>query len=284
MSLLNKMIFGKENIKLPPTRFRQFFFIIKENFLLLFYCGIISFAFLAPTLYIVMSSYSRYYQMITSSSSIDASKILELLISTGSILILTITLIGIGYAGMYNVIIKLIFNEGATIKDYFLGIKKNIIKFILIYFIEGLLIFFAILNYASYYYISELNKYIKLFSLIISFIFLLIYLLIKPFLIVLLAIFKNKFSNVLKNTFVLMISKLFTSIFILILTNVLYFFLLIFIGAPLIIDMILIILFQFSYSTLINSLFVINTYENLIDKKTYKNIYHKGLEDYIENE
>ncbi len=284
MSLLKKMIFGNENRKLPTTRFKQFFFIIKENFLLLFYCGIISFAFLAPTLYIVMSSYSRYYQMITNSSSIDASKILELLISTGSILILTITLIGIGYAGMYNIVIKLIFNEGATIKDYFLGIKKNIIKFIIIYFIEGLLIFFTILNYASYYYINEINKYIKLFALIISFIFLLIYMLIKPVLIVLLAIFKNKFSNVLKNSFILMISKLFTSIFLLILTNILYFLLLIFIGTPLIIDMILIILFQFAYSTLTNSLFVINTYENLINKETYKSIYHKGLEDYIENE
>lgn len=280
MSIFNKFLFGNDNIQLPQTRFKQLFYIIKQNFLLLFYSGIISFIFLMPTLYVVMSSYSRYYQLISSSNEIDANKILELFYSTGSLLIITIPIAGIGFAGMYNIIIKLVFNDGASLKDFFKGIKKHFLMFLLIYLVEGLLLFFLLFNYATYYYVFQINKYIRLFSLIISIIFLTLYLLIKPFLIVLLLIFKNKLTNIIKNSFLLMFSKFFKSILILLIDNVLYFLLLFFIGAPLIITMILIILFQFSYSSLINALFVIDTYEQLVDKSNYIEIYHKGLEDF----
>ena len=108
--------------------------------------------------------------------------------------------------------------------------------------------------------------------------------LVKPFILVQLMIFKNNKLQLIKNSFLLMISKLLHALFIFIITNFLYALLLIFIGAPLIITMILIIMFQNVYSSLINVLFVINTYEGLIDKNDYKEIYHKGLKDYEESQ
>lgn len=282
MSLFNKLMFGNDKIKLPETRFKQFFYIFKENLLLLFYTGLFSFLFLAPTIYIILSTYTRYYKLITS-ESINSSEIMQLLLSCGILLIFSISFLGIGISGIYNIIIKLAFNEGARFKDYFIGIKQNILKFLIIYFIEGVLIFFLLLNYGAYYFLP-INKYMKLFALIISTLFLLIYMLVKPFILVQLMVFKNNKIQLIKNSFLLMISKLIPALFIFIITNFLYALLLIFIGAPLIITMILIIMFQNVYSSLINVLFVINTYEGLIDKNDYKEIYHKGLKDYEESQ
>ena len=84
---------------------------------------------------------------------------MQLLLSCGVLLIFSISFLGIGISGIYNIIIKLSFNEGARFKDYFIGIKQNIFKFLIVYFIEGVLLFFLLLNYGDYYFLP-INKYI----------------------------------------------------------------------------------------------------------------------------
>lgn len=271
---MKKEIYEKE-IKQPTTRLKQFFYLYKENFLLLFYVGIFFSFFLLPTLFVAMNLYLNYYEQITN-EIIQKEELLQTILSGGVLFLFTLPFLGIGYSGVFYISIKLIFNEGATFKDFFIGIKKNIFLFLILYFIEGILLFFLLLNSYAYYFLP-INPYIKLFSLIISVLFLIVYLLIRSFIIIQTLLFNNKKIQIIKNSFIFMISRLFPSILIFIMTHFFYFLLLVLIGVPLIFDMIFILLFQGTYQTFIESLFVIDTIERYIDPKLYPDLYHKGL-------
>ena len=117
MSMIKNMITGSDKKKnLPPNRFLQFFYIIKENFLLLFYSSITYFVFILPLIYILLSSYLRFVSQLNT-ENIDSNSLLNTIIACGVLLIPCIIISSIGATGIHSVIIKLIYDEGCLYKD-----------------------------------------------------------------------------------------------------------------------------------------------------------------------
>ena len=115
--------FKSKAMPLPPNRFLQFFYIIKENFLLLFYTSITYFFFNIPLIYILLSTYLKYRDALN--NKISNTKIFEILLTGAFLLVPASIILSIATIGMHNVIKKLSYNEPTQYKDFFIGIKER---------------------------------------------------------------------------------------------------------------------------------------------------------------
>lgn len=278
MAMLKKMIIGSnKNKELPPNRFLQFFYIIKENFLLLFYCSITYFVFILPLIYCLLSSYLNYTTLLNSDSP-DSTKLFNLIFTCGVLLIPCILLSSIGEIGIYGIIKKLVYDEACLYKDFFKTIKIYFKKGIVIYVLIAIFTFLLFLNYGSYLYLS-INPIFKLIAFIVTIILFSLFMLIKPFYLMQVMNFENDTLSTIKNSFTIMFSKLFLNIAMNILSCSLYITLFFFTGVFNIIFTIIIIVFGGAFSTLINYLNTISVIEKVVDKENLKELYKKGLKE-----
>ena len=280
MSMIKNMITGSDKKKnLPPNRFLQFFYVIKENFLLMFYSSITYFVFILPLIYILLSSYLRFVAQLNT-ENIDSNSLLNTLVACGVLLIPCIIISSIGATGIHSIIVKLIYDDGCLYKDFFKGIKKNYKKFFPIYLFIAIFSFLLIVNYGVYFFVKTLNPTFKLITLILTIILLIMCLLIKPFYILQVLLFDNSNNKVVKNSLTLAIARLIPNILMFILSIILYVTLFFFSSYLLAINIVLLILFGGAFSTLINMLNAVSVLEKSIEPSQYKTLYHKGLADY----
>lgn len=278
MAMFKKMIIGSnKNKELPPNRFLQFFYIIKENFLLLFYCSITYFVFILPLIYCLLSSYLNYTTLLNSDSP-DSTKLFNLIFTCGVLLIPCILLSSIGEIGIYGIIKKLVYDEACLYKDFFKTIKIYFKKGIVIYVLIAIFTFLLFLNYGSYLYLS-INPIFKLIAFIVTIILFSLFMLIKPFYLMQVMNFENDTLSTIKNSFTIMFSKLFLNIAMNVLSCSLYITLFFFTGVFNIIFTIIIIVFGGAFSTLINYLNTISVIEKVVDKENLKELYKKGLKE-----
>lgn len=150
------------NESLPKTRREQYFQIVKDNFPLLFKIGLICLLFLTPFIitFFLKESYLRGISN-DSSLNIDEQKSLYLSFEMifNAIYIACTMIFFIGFGGILKIVRRLIWNEPIFFKeDFFLGIKENIVQFLLIGFVIGALNFSYLFLYRmldeSYRYIS----------------------------------------------------------------------------------------------------------------------------------
>lgn len=277
MSLFKKTIIGNDKKKeLPPNRFLQFFYLIKENFLLLFYSSLTYFVFLLPLIYILISSYMNYSSLINQ-ENIDSQTLLSSIFASASLLIPCILLLSIGDTGMHYVIKKIAYNEGCLYKDFFIGIKKYFKKIFLYYVLISVFLFLVIINYGCYYFVEDLNPIFKLVVFVICCILFAFSILAKPYFILQKMIFNNTNIQTMKNSLVLAVAKLIPNLLFLLLSSVLYLTLFFFKNYLLALNIVILIIFGGAYSTLITVLNSIDKLEKSIDPNEYKEIYHKGL-------
>ena len=103
---------------LPPNRFLQFFYLIKENFLLLFYSSITYFIFSLPLIYILLSTYVRYTNEINN-EIINNTKLFEILLIGGLLLIPAMLIFSLSTIGMHTIVKQISYNEPTKFTDFF---------------------------------------------------------------------------------------------------------------------------------------------------------------------
>jgi len=265
-----------EEESLPKTRREEFFYIFRNNYLLLTNASLLYFVFLLPLIYIELSTYMNYSNLLNSESR-SASELFSIALN-GSIISLPMFLIlSIGSAGINYIISKLTLGGSAKFIDFFRGIKENWLSFLIIYSFFWLFIFLFILNYVSYFYLG-INPIFKLILWILAGILLFFFLLIKPYLLFQVIIFKSGFIQTLKNAWILGTHKLYKNILATLFSNVLFVGLFFFKGTYLIINIIVIIMAEGAIQSLANFLNCINILETSLNKESLGNLYHKGLE------
>ena len=285
--IVNKALYGKDNkddftnIMLPPTRKKQFLYILKNNWMNLFYLNLIVFIFFLP--------FIAYYAM----STIYISKIVSSLESKDYLLQLFpiscfqylplafLLIIGfIGASGANFVIRKMLFDEVIDFKnDFKKGIKYSWKQYAFLGFVLGLIL--LINNYAS--------QYVLLLGLD-PFIAIVLYVLVLiVFIILLISIMymANLSTLYVMNNFMLIKSGLLLSIKELP-RNILVFaasFLPIFIWVSFsyifvkIITPILLIIFGFSLILLAFCELSMFSFDKYINEKSYPDFYRKGLRE-----
>lgn len=278
MGLFN---YNGKSMPLPPNRFLQFFYLIKENFLLLFYTSITYFIFNLPLIYILISTFIKYRNLLENSAT--SNELFSTLLSASLLIIPAMLILSIATTGMHYIIKKISYNEATLYKDFFLGIKENILDLAPLYIADAIFSAMIIINYAIYLYL-DINPIVKLIALIISMIIFILIKLIKPFYMAQNLIFENNKIQQIKNSITFATVKLIRNIGILLLSNLLIILILLLPEKLRVVAMVISIILGGAYNLLIshlNSLYIIEKY---INKDNYQEIYHKGLIDFYKKD
>ena len=259
------------NGALPISRLDQFKIILKEHFFDVLICSIYTFIFFIPTLlWVIFTTYFELFQV---------QSIFNTLVIYG-VLIITIIIQGLGYAGGFYYFKRLAHNEGSNIHiDFFKGIQKNGKSFALIFMLIGIGYFLLHLVSESLLVLDALPIKPVIF-IGIEYAILLIILIVSIFVMTQTIFYSGTFSQFFKNGFKFMIGTIFKTLGIAIMF-LLPFILLEFIGNFYVTLIVLIscLVFYFGFSELVVLLYTLEIYDKAINKKQFPEIYRKGIQN-----
>jgi len=260
---------------LPTDRTRQFFFMIRHHFLLLFDYSLTFFLFQIPFYLVLIGFYIPYVNLLNAETH-TASALFSLLFEAGLTAIPALGVFGIGGAGIYGAIGKLLCENDASYKDFFLSIKKNWRGFLLAFLLNALLFFLALLNYAAFLYVDA-NVNLKLIGLCASLLLLGLFLLARPYLLFQIVFFENGFGQRLKNSLILSLGKLFSSLSLFFASYGLFIAMMFSPMTAISIELVFQIIIGSSLSVLLNLEMVFANFETRLGREQMANLYRKGL-------
>lgn len=270
---LKKSIIGDgEEKQLPKTRFKQTFFLLKENFGYLFVCGIISFVFSVPSfVFLFIFSYQK--------NSIDmsvSSNVLSFYATTFLYLIPCVAISGIGFVSLLYLIREIAVGNERGFAVYFEGMKKYFLLGFLCFLLIGVsqfFMFFDIVYYSCSIY-SIFLKSLLVFAGVLQFSIVLLFVM---FVICLTLNYQLKFKDLMKNSLVFTFRTFFRSLVIICLAILPWAGFLFSSGVFSIIYANLLLMCGFNCSALIVNQYTLYLFDKLINKEIFKDSYRRGL-------
>lgn len=281
MSILSK----KPSVAtLPKSREKQFFFIIKNNWLTIFYVSFLYCVSLFPLCFFGGLNYIHYTNLLKSGSS--SSELFSTLVYSALILLPCFLFLSLGSAGAYGYFGETLKTNDAGLKIFFRSIKKNALPFLLLYFAEALLFFLLVFNYAFYLYVPFNSPLLKLILLIVSILFAFLFFLAKPYFVIQILFFKTSFIALVRNSFLLPFSRLFHSLTTFLSSSIFYICFFFWPIDYLYILIVLFVIFGGAISLLFSLSFNFSSLEKSLPKEQLGTLYRVGLlnEDQKETE
>lgn len=261
----------------PESRGKQFFYIVKHNWLTIFYVSLLYFVALFPLCFLLGLAYIRYSNLLASGTGTSKQLFLTLLFAV-AVSFPCFLFLSVGAAGTYGYFGEAMKTNDEAFSTFWRSIKKNWLPFMLLYLAEGLLFALALLNYGFYLYVS-FNAMAKLLFLIVSCILLLLFALAKPYFVIQILFFETSFSSLVKNSLLLPFSRLLHSLSTLFASSLFYVLFLFWPVDYLFILVVLFIVFGGAISLLFSLLFNFSSLEKSLPKEQLGKLYHLGLKD-----
>jgi len=274
---MKKDIYSKDPSPLPSSRSKQFIFLIRNHFLLLFASSMTFFLFLIPLFLSGSIFHIQFNGLIRSDSPSSHSLFLSLLFGGASIGV-SIIFAELGACGLNGIVSKLMINNGAKYQDYWLSIKNEWLSFLIYGLIEGILIFLVFGAYAIYMY-QSFSAVLKLISLIASCLLLFLFWLGKPYFYIERFYFDNSIFLSIKASIELGIAGIFLNLALLVASNALLVAMLFSPWIAISIEMLLFILFGGAFNSLLNLVFAFDYLEKKLPRTALGSLYHKGLDE-----
>lgn len=268
---IENLIIGKSNCDLPKTRKQQFKILTKDNFFKLLKYSLFIGLFIIPIIVIkIIFSYSI-------ADMADSNKIFVYLYRESFINVFLITLVSIPVSGVSYIIRKKVWNDSILSESIFTGIKKEIKRFVFIFFIIGLSNF--IFQTGSYYYGNifigqSIIKNVLTFINVIQFIFILI---LSMYMITMTTRYNLSFKDLILNSFKLSIKFLFKNLLAIFIILLPWIILQILPPAYQVVVVIVISPLYYSLSILLIYEYTAYIYDEHINKEKFTDIYKKGL-------
>ena len=180
-------------VTLPSSRGKQFFYILKQNWLTIFYVSLFYFIALLPLLFFVGLSYIHYSASLEGGSS-TGEQLFSLILLTIGISLPCFLFLSIGAAGAYGYFGETLQHNDVGFSFFWKSIKKLWLLFLLLYFAEWVFFTFTLFNYGFYLYV-DFSAPAKLAFLIISCLLLFLFALAKPYFIIQILFFKTPFIS-----------------------------------------------------------------------------------------
>lgn len=265
---------------IPSSRGKQFFYILKQNWLTIFYVSFLYFVASLPLLFFVGVSYIHYSASLEGGGS-TGEQLFSLILLTIGISLPCFLFLSIGAAGAYGYFGEALQHNDAGFSSFWKSIKKFWLPFLLLYFAEWVFFAFTLFNYGFYLYV-DFSAPAKLAFLIISCILLFLFSLAKPYFILQILFFKTPFISLVRNALLLPFTRLFHSLSTLFVSNLFYVLFLFWPMGYLFILVVLYIIFGGAVSILFSLLFNFSSLEKNLPKEQLGRLYHGGLNDSLE--
>lgn len=267
---------------IPSSRGKQFFYILKQNWLTIFYVSLLYFVASLPLLFFVGLSYIHYSASLEGGSS-TGEQLFSLILLTIGISLPCFLFLSIGAAGAYGYFGEALQHNDAGFSSFWKSIKKFWLPFLLLYFAEWVFFAFTLFNYGFYLYV-DFSAPAKLAFLIISCILLFLFALAKPYFVIQILFFKTPFISLVRNALLLPFTRLFHSLSTLFVSNLFYVLFLFWPMGYLFILVVLYIIFGGAVSILFSLLFNFSSLEKNLPKEQLGRLYHVGLNDSLGEE
>ncbi len=265
---------------LPSTRKEQFLYLHRYYFNILSFLSYFTFLYFLPFIgYFIFFQYQIAY--LTKEG--DTSALLSFITYYSSIFIPLVMLPIIGLSGSFYVTNRMTLDLPTSVKDYFHGIKENIIRSLLPAFLLSLSFYLLYLDLAYSIYYTDMIKGLRILLNIVA-ILQFIFCSNFSFLFMTQNVRYNlKMKDLIKNSFLLSFSKFYLSSFILLLAYlplIIYLFLIVFTmnHVVIVIGFVLLFLLYFSYFTLLLQEYHQYLYDEIIHKTNITNEYRRGLQ------
>lgn len=268
---IENLIIGNNNCDLPKTRKQQFKNLIKDNFFKLLKYSLFIGLFIVPIIIVkIIFSYSIV-------DMTDSNKIFVYLYRESFINVFLITLVFVPVSGVSHIIRKKVWNDSILSESVFTGIRKEIKRFIFIFFIIGISNF--IFQTGSYYYSNMFDgkaiiKNVLVFINVIQFIFILI---LSMYMITMTTRYNLTFKDLILNSFKLSIKLLFRNCLVIFIILFPWIILQILPPAYQVVVVIVISPLYYSLSILFIYEYTAYIYDKYINKEKFSDIYKKGL-------
>lgn len=269
-------------VTLPSSRGKQFFYILKENWLTVFYVSLLYFVASFPLIFFVGLSYIHYSASLEGGSS-TGEQLFSLILLTIGISLPCFLFLSIGAAGAYGYFGETLQHNDVGFSFFWKSIKKLWLPFLLLYFAEWVFFAFTLFNYGFYLYV-DFSAPAKLAFLIISCLLLFLFALAKPYFIIQILFFKTPFISLIRNALLLPFTRLFHSLSTLFASSLFYVLFLFWPMGYLFILVVLYIIFGGAVSLLFSLLFNFSSLEKNLPKEQLGRLYHAGLNDSLEEE
>lgn len=282
---LNKYLIGdpKRGIPRPNNRRSQIFYLLRHYFPLIIFGSVFAIFFIAPLFIVLMVGSGMMANAISLSPEYEASIILTYNFWVYLIAIPFFILFGCGITGFSNVVKRLALEQGASLFDFYLGIKENFKHILIVYLIFGVSTW-SLMNGVSVMNVNATNLPSFLYGFVVS---LLIVQFVLAFLFaftsqMMMLFYETKILGFLKNNFSIMIRKL----FIIIPFSLIGFGIWIvpaFIGG--IAQIVVLVILAFigpTVSCFCYGLFGAFFTDKYINDELYPESYHRGLSDFID--
>ena len=267
-------------VVLPSNRGKQFFYILKQNWLTIFYVSFLYFVASLPLLFFVGLSYIHYSASLEGGSS-TGEQLFSLILLTIGISLPCFLFLSIGAAGANGYFGETLQHNDVGFSSFWKSIKKLWLPFLLLYFAEWVFFAFTLFNYGFYLYV-DFSAPAKLAFLIISCILLFLFALAKPYFVIQILFFKTPFISLVRNALLLPFTRLFHSLSTLFVSNLFYVLFLFWPMGYLFILVVLYIIFGGAVSILFSLLFNFSSLEKNLPKEQLGRLYHVGLNDSLE--
>lgn len=261
----------EKSATIPSSRGKQFFYILKQNWLTIFYVSLLYFVALFPLIFFMGLSYIHYSASLEGGSS-TGEQLFSLILLTIGISLPCFLFLSIGAAGAYGYFGEALQHNDAGFSSFWKFIQKLWLPFLLLYFAEWVFFALTLFNYGFYLYV-DFPASAKLAFLIISCILLFLFALAKPYFVIQILFFKTPFISLVRNALLLPFTRLFHSLSTLFVSNLFYVLFLFWPMGYLFILVVLYIIFGGAVSILFSLLFNFSSLE-----KTFQ---RNNLEGYI---
>ncbi len=282
--IINSLLYGNGNddftsLMLPKTRKKQFFYILKNNWLKLFYLNLILFTFFLP--FIIYYAVSTIYIYQTTSSLNNEEYILQLFSMTVFQYVPLVFFLIIGFMGTSGVnfiIRKMMFDEVVDIKsDFKKGFKYSYKQFAFIGLFLGIVMF--VKRYSTPYIMySDVSPFLQIMLLVMIEIVYVLLIICVMYMANLATLYVMNNFMLIKSGLILAIKELFRNVAIFIITFIPLFIWIDFsYVALMMITPLLLIIFGFSYLLLSFGLLSMYSFDKYVNEKNYPDFYRKGL-------
>ena len=267
---------------LPSTRGKQFFYILKQNWLTIFYVSLLYFVALFPLLFFVGLSYIHYSTLIEGGSS-TGEQLFSFILLTIVISLPCFLFLSIGAAGTYGYFGEALQHNEVSFSSFWKSIKKMWLPFLLLYFAEWVFFALTLFNYGFYLYVP-FSAPAKLAFLMISLLLFFLFALAKPYFITQILFFKTSFILLVHNSLLLPFTRLFHSLSTLFASSLFYVLFLFWPMGYLFVLVVLYIIFGGAVSVLLSLLFNFSSLEKNLPREQLGRLYHVGLNDSLGEE
>ncbi len=279
---------AKNNSSLPNNRFESFFDIIHNQFSTIIKIGILTFIFFLPAIITLLLSNIKIYEinlslkeeLISSSEALINSN--GLINARNLLFIIFIPFAFVMLSGIFNIIRKLVYQEGVLFwSDFKKGIKNNGLFFFVVSLILCVLYYLFSNTLRTYFTTQSVGC---LIAVCLSFISLIILFVFMPLLLHQTIIYNLKAIHRIKNAIIMTVRMFYIIIPLGIINLIPFIVLFVNNGILLLILIILDFIIIIPFLIVINTLVTDYIFDLFINYNHFKEIYRKGLNNYAEDQ